>query len=235
MEFRISAKNLGALALPGFCPRCGWIKLRLGSKLPFQIFPGIFSSIDSYTKKVVHGTFDTTGAFPPYIERLGAIARYVDPPHYTKFKRLDPMSGVLIWGTPDAILQLKDGSYVIADYKTARYTKHADSLAPMYDVQLNSYAFIGEENGVSPVSSLALLYFEPETTEENAISKESAMEHGFRMGFRCTIKPVERDPSLVTGLLQMAADLMRLDSPREGRDGCKDCAKLDGLLKVAGD
>ena len=233
MELRISAKNLGALALPGFCLRCGWIKLRLGSKLPYQIFPGIFSSIDSYTKKVVHGTFDATGGFPPYLDGLGPIARYIDPPHYTKFKRLDPESGVLLRGTPDAILQLEDGSYVIADYKTARYTGHADFLAPMYDVQLNAYGFIGEENGVAPVSSLALLYFEPETTPEDAVRPESAMEHGFRMGFKSAIKPVERDPSLVTGLLRKAADLMRLDSPPEGREGCKDCAKLDGLLEVA--
>jgi len=27
--FRISAKNLGELALPDFCPRCFWLKLNL--------------------------------------------------------------------------------------------------------------------------------------------------------------------------------------------------------------
>jgi len=51
---RISDKNLGALALPDFCPRCFWIKMKTGNKLPFQIFPGIFSSIDAYTKHVVY-------------------------------------------------------------------------------------------------------------------------------------------------------------------------------------
>jgi len=52
-QFRISAKSLGALALPEFCPRCFWLKTRV-RHLPFQIFPGIFSSIDAYTKRVVH-------------------------------------------------------------------------------------------------------------------------------------------------------------------------------------
>jgi hypothetical protein len=49
---QISAKNLGILALPEYCPRCFWLKLKLQFKLPYQIFPGIFSSIDSYSRKI---------------------------------------------------------------------------------------------------------------------------------------------------------------------------------------
>jgi hypothetical protein len=41
---RISAKNLGELALADFCPRCFWFKLKVENHLPFQVFPGIFSS-----------------------------------------------------------------------------------------------------------------------------------------------------------------------------------------------
>jgi len=59
MPLQISGKDLGALAMKGFCPRCFWISRR--AKLPWQIFPGIFSSIDSYSKKVVHGQFDRSG------------------------------------------------------------------------------------------------------------------------------------------------------------------------------
>ncbi len=43
----ISAKNLGALAMRNFCPRYFWIGMHM-DRLPYQIFPGIFSSIDSY-------------------------------------------------------------------------------------------------------------------------------------------------------------------------------------------
>ena len=52
-KLRISAKNLGVLSLPNFCPRCFWLKTH-AKQLPFQIFPGIFSSINAYTKRVVH-------------------------------------------------------------------------------------------------------------------------------------------------------------------------------------
>ena len=53
-EITISAKHLGNINLPDFCPRCFWLKMHTGWKLPYQTFPGIFSSIDSYTKKVTN-------------------------------------------------------------------------------------------------------------------------------------------------------------------------------------
>jgi len=52
-KLRISAKTLGELAFPDFCPHCFWLKLRV-RRLPFQIFPGIFSAIDAYTRHAVH-------------------------------------------------------------------------------------------------------------------------------------------------------------------------------------
>lgn len=59
MPLQISGKDLGALALWHSCPRCFWIQRR--AKLPWQIFPGIFSSIDSCSKKAVHAHFDAKG------------------------------------------------------------------------------------------------------------------------------------------------------------------------------
>ncbi|MBL1130660.1 MAG: hypothetical protein D8M54_19445 [Chloroflexi bacterium] len=68
-EVAISAKDLGAVALAEFCPRCFWLKYKVGNKLPFQIFPGIFRPIDSYNKKVVHGYLDRHGAAPATIRQ----------------------------------------------------------------------------------------------------------------------------------------------------------------------
>jgi hypothetical protein len=39
--------------MKGFCPRCFWISRR--ARLPWQIFPGIFSSIDSYSNLAHRG------------------------------------------------------------------------------------------------------------------------------------------------------------------------------------
>src|SRR5579859_2234168 len=68
----ISAKTLGQLAMPGYCPRCFWLAMK-ADRLPFQIFPGIFSAIDSYGKSVVHGWFDRYGRPPSWLEPLGLI------------------------------------------------------------------------------------------------------------------------------------------------------------------
>ena len=128
MPLQISGKDLGALAMKGFCPRCFWIARR--TRLPWQIFPGIFSSIDSYSKKVVHGQFDQSG-MPGWLAPLGELKGYKDPPSAQKFRVPVEEHGILLTGAPDAIFERADGTLVIADYKTSRVTPNQDRLFPM--------------------------------------------------------------------------------------------------------
>jgi hypothetical protein len=100
---RISAKNLGALALPDACQRCAWLRLKLNHHLPFQIFPGIFSSIDSFTKNVVHAWFDHHGRAPSWLAELGPIKGYRHPPHYSKFNMVVEEYKILLTGSPDGV------------------------------------------------------------------------------------------------------------------------------------
>jgi len=76
-QIKISAKNLGQTALEDFCPRCYWIKLKTNFKLPWQSFPGIFSSIDSYTKSCIHsiidGVRDNPFAIPDWMKQMGSM------------------------------------------------------------------------------------------------------------------------------------------------------------------
>ena len=58
----ISATELGSYAGFRFCARCAWIRMHVKA-LPWQSFPGIFSSIDRYTKQVVVGHLEREG--PP--------------------------------------------------------------------------------------------------------------------------------------------------------------------------
>jgi hypothetical protein len=107
-RIRISAKNLGELALPRFCPRCFWIKLKLNNKLPFQIFPGIFSSIDIYTKNIIHSWFDRHHSSPPWLSDLGELTGYINPPHYSKYSITDDDNDILFTGVPDGIFIRQD-------------------------------------------------------------------------------------------------------------------------------
>lgn len=62
----ISGKNLGELALQKFCPRCFWLKRHVGDT-PGG-FPGIFSTIDSLTKKSTKRSFDSKSLPPGWLE-----------------------------------------------------------------------------------------------------------------------------------------------------------------------
>ena len=232
-QLQISAKTLGSVALPQFCPRCFWIQIHADFKLPYQIFPGIFSSIDSYNKRLVHGWFDRHGSPPPWLAGLGEIRGYRNPPHFSKFGVLHNETSVLLRGSPDGILIRTDNSNLIVDYKTAKFTEHQDELLPMYEVQLNAYAYIGESCGLSPVSGLALVYTEP-VTDEAAAGKDANMTgEGFLMGFSAHIVPVPLKTEMIPSLLRRVREIYDLDRPPESMAACKDCALLANLLAVA--
>jgi hypothetical protein len=228
----ISAKNLGGVAMPDFCPRCFWIKMHT-ERLPYQIFPGIFSSIDSYGKKLVHGWFDRHGSAPPWLNQLGKVKSYRPPPHYSKVSILDPDANVVLRGTPDGILVMDDDSYLIVDYKTAKFTPHQDELFPMYEVQLNAYAVIGRQGGITPVSGLALVYTEPVTEDDSAAKDSNHTDSGFVMEFSAHIRQVDLAPDRIPRLLAKVRELYDRPRPPDAVKGCKDCALLQNLMQIA--
>jgi len=163
-----------------------WIRLHV-KPLPYQTFPGIFSSIDSYNKRVVHGYFDREGAMPSWLRGLGDVKGYIDPPSYQKFSHVDPGTGVTLRGTPDGVFQMRDGSYTIVDYKTAKYTPGQEKLLPLYRAQLNGYAYLGNRLNLNPVSQLALVYMEPVTDQDTAATPEVVDGRGFVMALSATV------------------------------------------------
>ncbi len=229
-QIQISAKNLGAIALPNFCSRCFWLKLKL-KNLPFQIFPGIFSSIDSYSKKIIKFCFDRKGQCPAWLSQLGAIS-YIKSPHFSKFYIINEKYNIKLTGSPDAVFLRSDKSYLIADYKTARYTKTQDELLPMYEVQLNAYAVIGEQRDINPVSGLALIYTEPLTEESHAAEERSHREDGFSLGFSAYIHNVELNPEIIEPLLEKTREIFELPVIPKGLEGCKDCHLLEMLIEA---
>ena len=231
MNLQISGKDLGALAQASFCPRCFWISRR--AKLPWQVFPGIFSSIDSYSKKVVHGQFDKSGA-PGWLAPLGELKGYKDPPSAHKFRVPVEAHGILLTGAPDAVFERADGTLVIADYKTSRYTEGQDRLMPVYRVQLNAYAYIARGLGWNPVSALALIYTEPVTDDGAAVSEAAKREDGFAMGFAAKIVPVEHDEAMLEPLFARAAQVFGEKNAPPSRPGCADCEKFEEIRGLLG-
>ncbi len=108
-QIRISAKNLGSLALDTFCPRCFWMKMHSGDKLPYQNFPGIFSSIDSYSKRVTNVYYQKTDVVPSWFASFGELVRPVKTPHHSKFRVVDEETEILLTGVPDEIFEQANG------------------------------------------------------------------------------------------------------------------------------
>lgn len=231
-QIRISAKDLGAFVLPYYCPKCAWLKLHV-KRLPFQIFPGIFSSIDAYNKRIVHSYFDKFNKAPVWLSGLGELTEYVNPPSYHSFNIVDPKTNILLTGSADGIFILSDKSYVIVDYKTAKYTGTQDSLFPMYETQLNVYALIAEKTGLNPISKLALIYMEPVTDQNAAEQDKNHIVNGFRMGFSANIHEVELRPEIISPLLAKVRELYEKKKIPKGLPGCKDCEKMIDLINVA--
>jgi RecB family exonuclease len=71
---------------------------------------------------------------------------------------LHKKSGLILRGAPDLILQLKDGTFHIIDFKTTKFKEEDDEFFPMYEVQLNGYALLATK---MRVSKLSLVYFNP--------------------------------------------------------------------------
>jgi len=228
-QIRISAKNLGEVALDYYCPRCFWIKLRF-KDLPYQIFPGIFSSIDSYSKKMVHGWFDQYRSAPQWLSELGDLVGYRNPPHHSRFKLLDEKYNILLTGSPDGVLERRDGSRIIVDYKTAKFTDTQDFLYPMYETQLNVYARLGNELGLAPVSSLALIYMDPVTDLIAPGAPENHRADGFVLGFSAKIKDVPIRPDMIPPLLAETRRVYDAQQPPPGRAGCKECPIVQEMV-----
>ena len=230
---RISGKNLGALQLAGFCPRCFWLRLHCENKIPFQIFPGIFSSIDAYSKRITAAHFARHGKAPAWFAELGDIVEIVPSPHHSKFQWLDPATGIVLSGAMDDVVRLRNESLVILDYKTGRHTAGQDALAPMYRVQLNAYALIAEKTGMGRVSGLALIYYEPQTSVGADDVDSVVGPDGFAMRFNAKVLPVALEPETIPPLLARVREIYDLPFPPTGRAGCKDCRSLEELLALS--
>jgi hypothetical protein len=229
---RISAKNLGQVALEDFCPRCYWIRLKTNFKLPWQSFPGIFSSIDSYTKSCVHQIIDTHAntptLLPEWMKLMGDVVRYEKVPHWSKNTFHDEKSNITLHGAQDDILVRVDGSRVVPDWKTAKFSETQDRLRPLYEVQLNVYSVLCEKGG-DPVD-LYLVYMEPCTDPSMAVNNIDAC--GFRLCFSGVVVPITRDRKVVRNALTITREIYEMACPPLSRVGCKDCEAAEKVVNL---
>lgn len=215
----ISGKDLGQLALKDFCPCCFWIERKLG-KAP-SIFPGIFSTIDSLTKKSVKRSYLERNCLPEWLP-LNNVVRPIEFPRISV-----PMleyGGWILTGEPDEVFEMDDGSYQIVDYKTAKFTNKQDDLLPMYHVQLNAYALALPLYNIKPIAGLSLLYCEPK--------EELDSDENFSLSFVIQPLEIKLQPEIIPKLLLKARSILENNVPPAPRISCKGiCSWLEMVSK----
>lgn len=220
----LNARTLGALALPNACERCFWLHQRIGA--PPTPFPGIFSSIDSYSKKVLQAALQHAQRLPHWFERFELHGEPLPSPHHSWFKIATGHGSLQLSGTPDEILLAPNGSLIIIDYKTARYNPK-DHLRPLYEVQLNVYARIAEN--LAPrsgypfpcrVQTLGLMYYDPLTEVDRP---DKINTRGFLMEFHAHWVPIPRRDAWIDELLMRAWAILSQPAPPAGASNCKTC------------
>jgi len=237
---RLSATKFGKLASPDFCQFCFWVYLQIDQKAPFDSFPGIFSSIDRYTKAMIHAYMDKHHKLPACLEGFEDAVGYLE---VGRLKHFDEESGILITGEPDDVFTLTDECLALADYKTARYPKalaggdksESSMLLPSYGVQLNVYDYLLEKNDFPKCQKASLIYFDPTTALSAPEFLDRWDDLGFSLGFQAKVLPVELNhKEILPPLFARVRKVYELEKAPRGRAGCKNCERIENMLALAG-
>jgi hypothetical protein len=208
--------------------------MRCDHKMPYTIFPGIFASIDTYTKRMSRLHFARHERIPRWFDGFGDLGVPIKAPHHSRFKFVDAATNVMLTGDPDEVFRRPDGSLFIVDDKCARFTGHQDELLPMYVTQLNAYALIAERTGLGRVTGLGLVYHEPVTDIGGDAIDSVCGDEGFSMRFVAKLLPIELHPTMIPPLLARVREICDLPAAPVGRPDCEDCERVERLVEAAG-
>jgi len=213
--FELSVKALGELNLEDFCPRCFWLKYHypLKEKHPhYQHFPRIFNDIDLHLKNVIQSAFKNFESFP----WLREIIEAYNITGIRESKELATKLGkIILKGRPDMVFRVEEGEALVVDFKTAKFTEIQKKLFPLYEAQLNGYAYLLERSGLK-VKHLALVYLEPITSLEHPAFKLEFYEERPILPFDFTIINVEKwDKEKVIDLIKKAEIILSREEPQK--------------------
>lgn len=228
MPIKLSIKNLASYALVDNCPRCSWVKHLLGYKIPYAIFPGVFSTIDSHCKKICDLHYSAFDQLPQWLHARFPGFKPFKAPHYTKM--VLTLGEIETRGSTDYILE-KDGELVVIDNKTAHFKDADDPLAALYDFQLNACGMALEANGHGKVKSLHLVYYDP--IKLDATRLLPITNNVPSLEFEVKIRDVAIDRGLVERTAAEAVKVLSQTTAPSGAAVCKDCAQLDLILDAA--
>lgn len=231
-ELRISPTKLGALCAPSFCPLCYWRLLRLKFKKPYSFpMPAILNFLDIQEKQVATVSIDKNGCLPEYFGVFQDAVEILPIPAVAGFHQETKLN---LYGKPDLVLRDGSGKVMVIDNKTAKTKLASHPLSEMYRAQVNMYGFLLERcPDAYEISRVGLLYYEFSPLTDDEILLNVGDDFMFAR-FTPQLIEIEYSPEeIVVPLLKKVRELIDMQDPPKGNDGCSDCALLDLFHDVA--
>jgi hypothetical protein len=186
-------------------------------------------NMDRFEKRLVASHHAEKGRLPKWLSSLGCT----EPVGFPAKMQMDfPKYGITLVGMPDDLFRMKDGDLYLVDYKTARCKGEDDPFMSTYVVQLLGYAILLERQNVGKVTKAALIYFENQLSNFQEEPLGLLSDEGLTVPFAVKIHEVELDRRSFEPMLQRYRELADTPSPPTGRQGCKNCAKLQKLFEM---
>jgi hypothetical protein len=237
----LSPSEIGKPLLEDFCPRCFWFtkKFPIKDKHPFSSpYSALPNIVDYYIKRVVKSHLQRLNFLPSWL--LNQLKEYYLEFDFENVRLLKEISfqitlfdgACVLSGRADEILEFPDGSLFIIDYKASSLTENKLKIKPLYEAQLNAYAYLANKKLEKPVVGLALVYFDPDYKNLNDEVILHRTKEEFLFGFNPTVVPVKlMDNKWVEELCQTMFEILSLDTPPEGKLNCVGCNTLKDWIK----
>lgn len=219
MNYKLSPSDL-TFSYEG-CKRCFYQKVVNGIAQPSIPLPSIFSKIAGLLKDHYDGkhTSELHVALPPGIVSLGE--KYVRSEIIQSPNHKDTC---YISGRFDIVVSFEDGTYGVIDFKTSNPSSESANL---YSRQLHAYAYALEHPApgklsLSPVSKLGLLYFYPESVNQQNID---------RLSYEAEITwvEIEKDEQGFLEFIDGVLDVLELPETPEHSPKCPWCGYISRL------
>ncbi len=202
------------------CPRCFWNANVKGIDRPRGAFPSLPGGIDIVMKK--HFDQARGKGLPLAIQGFVQGELFQDQSKIRMWRNWrtgltfsDTIMGVRLIGALDDLV-IEGGKYSPLDYKTKGSEPKTDG-AEYYQIQLDCYALMLENNGYKTTGKAYLVYFYPE------IVKDHDAPGGIVIDFKAKPFTLSVDSDRARGILQQAVDIFKKTSPPEANPDCEYC------------
>jgi len=197
------------------CKRCFYLKTVMGFQRPRPIMPRIFHVIDSQMKVCFEQTRteDIAVGIPG-----GVIAHGDEWVESNRITRKGGSSTCYLRGKFDTVVRFDDGTYGVVDFKTSEAKANQ---VPRYARQLHAYAYALEnpaprKRGLSPVTRLGLLVFEPARFSHDGDGKAS-------LAGNLTWLEIPRDAAAFLQFIDDVLSVLERHAPPDGTPSCEWC------------